>query len=642
MPFEVFRRHQRKLLAIFAILAMFGFVLADSLPALLRGSDPGSAGQDDVVVKLKGRTLKRSDIARMRFERSRANFFLAQLDPNAPQAFGGTSDREMLDAIILEAEADRLGMPKSAALANKWLRIRTNNLLTPRLFDEIYRRAFSEQVTDVELLQELANQIRIDQVRKLPGMPNVTPLEVFDAYRDQFERVSAFAVPFTVSEFLTQVPEPSSGEIEEFYNKYKDVEPDPKRETPGFKVPRRIRVEYVTLDGTPIAESYKAKLTEKELRAAFAERKDDFPGPPAEGSMSSSLPFAYFAGDKENKLTPHDPFPDVRETIATTLADEKTREEIDHKFDQLRDKVMTPFYEKYDEIAEANKEAAAEKKPLQAVPNPGDVVKPAALKLGLTYEKTPLVARDEAEALAPIGPSRVGNSPFGDGLDFAEQFFGAKASLYDPVELADDRGRRFLAWKLDDVAPFVPPLNEIKGEVITAWKQAQARPLAEKAANEFATKLRDAGGGDKVKQLADKRTLITTELTSRLQPGIFLPGTLQLSGPRPSELPALPDAGDDLRSALFGLEAKEVAVAPNAAKNTFYVLSLNQRIPAEFNQLYSPMGLSLAMRLRGEVQMEAVRRRLTDWMAGLRAQAGVPEGWVPPDEDKEKGSDGPR
>ncbi len=30
MPFAVFRRHQRKLLAIFAILAMFGFVLADS------------------------------------------------------------------------------------------------------------------------------------------------------------------------------------------------------------------------------------------------------------------------------------------------------------------------------------------------------------------------------------------------------------------------------------------------------------------------------------------------------------------------------------------------------------------------------------------------------------------------------------
>ena len=37
MPFAVFRRHQPKLLAVFAILAMFGFVVADSLPRLLSG-----------------------------------------------------------------------------------------------------------------------------------------------------------------------------------------------------------------------------------------------------------------------------------------------------------------------------------------------------------------------------------------------------------------------------------------------------------------------------------------------------------------------------------------------------------------------------------------------------------------------------
>ena len=46
MPFEVFRRHQRKLLAIFAILAMFGFVVSDSLPRLLSSN---SAARDQVL-----------------------------------------------------------------------------------------------------------------------------------------------------------------------------------------------------------------------------------------------------------------------------------------------------------------------------------------------------------------------------------------------------------------------------------------------------------------------------------------------------------------------------------------------------------------------------------------------------------------
>ena len=57
MPFEVFRRHQRNLLAIFAILAMFGFVVSDSLPKLL---NPGYGGQDQPVVKFFGKTVYRS------------------------------------------------------------------------------------------------------------------------------------------------------------------------------------------------------------------------------------------------------------------------------------------------------------------------------------------------------------------------------------------------------------------------------------------------------------------------------------------------------------------------------------------------------------------------------------------------------
>ena len=62
MPFEVFRRHQRKLLAIFAILAMFGFVVSDSLPELLSSN---YAGRDQKVVDLYGKTVYRSELNEM-------------------------------------------------------------------------------------------------------------------------------------------------------------------------------------------------------------------------------------------------------------------------------------------------------------------------------------------------------------------------------------------------------------------------------------------------------------------------------------------------------------------------------------------------------------------------------------------------
>src|SRR5258708_34771284 len=98
MPFAVFRRHQRKLLAIFAILAMFGFVVADSLPRLLSGSPVG--GGNPVVVELYGKPVRRGEINAMAAERNNANLFMAELTGllyrrPAPQFFADLSTRSI-------------------------------------------------------------------------------------------------------------------------------------------------------------------------------------------------------------------------------------------------------------------------------------------------------------------------------------------------------------------------------------------------------------------------------------------------------------------------------------------------------------------------------------------------------------------
>ncbi len=76
MSFEVFRRHQKKMLAVFAILAMFGFVVSDSLPRLLSSN---ATGRDQPVVKLYGKTLYQSDLNEMQAERGLANQFCSRL-----------------------------------------------------------------------------------------------------------------------------------------------------------------------------------------------------------------------------------------------------------------------------------------------------------------------------------------------------------------------------------------------------------------------------------------------------------------------------------------------------------------------------------------------------------------------------------
>ena len=75
MPFAVFRQHQRKLLAVFAILAMIGFVLSDTLPRWMNSG--GLSDRDLVVAELYGKKIHLSDLAAMNEKRQNANRFMA-------------------------------------------------------------------------------------------------------------------------------------------------------------------------------------------------------------------------------------------------------------------------------------------------------------------------------------------------------------------------------------------------------------------------------------------------------------------------------------------------------------------------------------------------------------------------------------
>src|ERR1700679_746392 len=178
MPFEVFRRHQRKLLAIFAILAMFGFVVSDSLPKLL---NPGYAGRDQPVVKIFGQTVYRSALNQMVEQRTLVNSFIGQLNQYmGPHRFGTTKDREMVDALILQREADRLGLPAGPELGKQFLKRITGDTMNRDLF-EAYLSRLNNRVSGDQLLADIANQVRLAQVRSLLSAPLVTPYDVFQA-----------------------------------------------------------------------------------------------------------------------------------------------------------------------------------------------------------------------------------------------------------------------------------------------------------------------------------------------------------------------------------------------------------------------------------------------------------------------------
>ncbi|MGZ3485280.1 MAG: hypothetical protein ACXVBY_00215 [Isosphaeraceae bacterium] len=621
MPFEVFRRHQRKLLAIFAIMAMFGFVVSDSLPRLLN-SNPG--GRDQKVAELYGKSVYQSQLNEMARQRNRANLFVSGLGQfMSREVFGGLKQRDLVDAMILQHEADRLNIPATAEIGREWLRQITGGRMNGELFNVLFSR-FSNEVSEEHLLADIANQVRLRKVRQLLGYPVVTPYDVYRSYRDQNERVGAKIVEMPVDSFLSKVSEPAASEVQALYDKYKDVLPDPARETPGFKIPRRVQLEVLSLDGNALARGLRDKVTEAELRFYYENHKSEFEVP-------SELPADLFADQPD--LTPPiiQAFSEVRGMLAPRLAEEKAQSEIVDKFTQIKESEMIPFADKYlaalDEQEEAKKQGNGSS---VVLPTPRDL-KAIADREGLNYEKTPLLSRQDVNRLGQISTAEVGLTPLSGGRKFVDEMFDPKTGLYEPIELTDILGTRFLVRKVKDEPPHVPTLEQVRSEVIVAWKMAQARPLAEKAASELASQIKAKGATLKDPKVDGFRVQsippITRSQTSFMPTSMFEPSPVA-----ETPIPDVPHAGEAFRDAYFGLQAGSVDVAPNQPRTVYYIMTLDRREPATFSALYAPNGDEYRYKIMAREQ--ASRQQDEQWMGWLRQQAGLKPDWIPPDEAK--------
>jgi peptidyl-prolyl cis-trans isomerase D len=627
MPFEVFRRHQRKLLAIFAILAMFGFVVSDSLPKLL---SPSYADRDQPVVPLYGKMIYHSVLNQMALQRSNANQFVAGLSAFffGPDFFGGLRTRDLVDALILQHEADRLGIPAGPDMGREWLKQVSQGQMNRETFEAVLAK-FNNQVSGEQILADIANQVRLRKVRELLGQPMVTPYDVYRSYRDQNERVSARVVEVPVEKFLAQVPEPSDQEIRSYYDAYKDVLPDPSRPTPGFKVPRQIQVEILSLDGNALARSLKDRLSEADLRAAYENRKSEY-------QAHSELPTDLFAGQPE--LTPPviQPFAEVRSVVAAALAEEKAQAEITSRFEKVRDDLAVVAEEYHTALAD-REEAKKGGGPMPAAPPQPSDLKELARRAGLNYDLTPMLSREEAERYGQISGAELGLTPLSGGRKFADEFFDPKTALYEPEELTDPLNTRYLARKVMDVAPHVPPLEQVRSQVALAWKMEKARPLAQKAADQLAEQLKKQGGTIPAKEGAVQGyRVVTIPPIPRLQTS-FVPGRFDLEPPHETSLPNLDHPGEAFRTRYFALQAGSVAVAPNQPQTVYYVLTLDRREPATFTALYAPNGDEF--RYKMYARAHAARQLIEHWMGWLRQEAGLKPDWVPADEAKAEAAD---
>jgi hypothetical protein len=172
--------------------------------------------------------------------------------------FGGsTSIDGLVDFKIWERQADMLGIQLTAEDIKAAIKRETWDLLTPQETSDIQTRYLRlDRHTAQLLLPALIREFRVRLAQDAlsgydagglisPPAP-ITPYELWDYYVKNRTEVTVNVLPVPASHFTSQVTEkPTEEALHTLFEKFKDAEPAPESETPGFKVPRRVRVEWV-------------------------------------------------------------------------------------------------------------------------------------------------------------------------------------------------------------------------------------------------------------------------------------------------------------------------------------------------------------------------------------------------------------
>lgn len=140
---------------------------------------------------------------------------------------------------------------------------------------------FRVRTVQSALLGPMTPVQRDDSTLSAPPM-FTPPYEMYDFYRDRVSPTTYWVVAVPGANFTERVTgTPSESELRDLFSKYANQEYDPSREEPGFRQPRKIKVDWVQVHGN---EPYYQKKAQEWVAEAEKIRKTEI------GALAVPLP----------------------------------------------------------------------------------------------------------------------------------------------------------------------------------------------------------------------------------------------------------------------------------------------------------------------------------------------------------------
>lgn len=251
-PFKVFRKNQKKMLAVLTIVTVFSFTFGFIVLQLIEGSG-GSASKNAAFTSKYGDISERQ-LSMLRERHNKIISVLSSILTNMgapPQQaqqyvqnlFGGSSNEEIANSWLLARRAEELGMVVDENTINDFLKRFTENKITAEQFSAAFKNAGLSAQMFFELMHDELLTSKMKQSFS-PSFQVVTPGQRWDYYCRVFKKASVEAVPLPVANYLDQIEDPGDEVLEEFFTQYRDKLPSPYSPDPGFKKPQRVALQY--------------------------------------------------------------------------------------------------------------------------------------------------------------------------------------------------------------------------------------------------------------------------------------------------------------------------------------------------------------------------------------------------------------
>ncbi|MBI83697.1 MAG: hypothetical protein CMJ81_10915 [Planctomycetaceae bacterium] len=258
----------------------------------------------------------------------------------------------------------------------------------------------------------------------------------------------------------------------------------------------------------------------------------------------------------------------IREILAIPTASGRVTERVR----EARSKLLR-YFEDYQE-RKANELAGKKETTELKRPDFNDLAEQLGLRAGII----PLTDQREMFNSHKIGRSRSTEGL--GGTPFLDMVFGNDTLLsFMPKQtLASSRlpgtETNFVFWKTDEQESRVPPLSEIKEQVMDAWKEREALQFTLQAAQKLAEQANNSQ--ESLSQIENQREVRQIGPFTWMTISNFTGGSPQV---HLSRVPDLPDAGPDFLRDVFSLAAGKAGTAVNHQRNKVYAVQITEEVP---------------------------------------------------------------